>query len=128
MTEFLQVIQLAVERDQSKSRSRKSKTSSETTSSPSVEITTSKKIRTTTTKLPNSIQDQLIAIEATKKPKEVTSSLNIDDVLKQYNLSGLNIVTTPKSSKYGTSNDAILASILKEQGIAPPTPKSLEVP
>lgn len=63
----------------------------------------------------------------TRRPKEITPSLSIEDVLKQYNLSGLDVATTPKSTKYGTSNDAILASILKEQGIAPSTPKSLEV-
>lgn len=116
-----------MERDQAKSKSRKSKNIVETTSSPT-ETTTAKKTRSasTTPKLPNSIQDQLNAIEATKKPKENTPS--IEDVLKQYNLNGLDIATTPKSSKYGKTNDAILASILKEQGIAPPTPKSLEVP
>ncbi|KAG5873559.1 hypothetical protein JTB14_016008 [Gonioctena quinquepunctata] len=81
------------------------------------------KTKTTTSKPPTSIQDQLAAIDASKEPKKSTPS--IEDVLKQYNLGGLDIATTPKASVYGNSEDAILASILKEQGFAPPTPKSL---
>lgn len=50
--------------------------------------------------------------------------------MKQYNLSGLDIATPPPpsstpTSPYGNSNDALLAALLKEQGINPPTPKSL---
>ncbi|CAH1174138.1 unnamed protein product [Phaedon cochleariae] len=83
-----------------------------------------KTAKTTTQKPPSSIQDQLAAIEATRQPKQLTPS--IEEVLKQYNLGDIDIdiATTPQTS-YGKSNDAILASILKQQGIAPPTPKSL---
>lgn len=145
------MIQLAVERDRAKPKSKKTKTTTtektttveqpsttttteqalnaSITTSTTTETATSKKTKPTSssTKMPNSIQDQITAIEATRTPKQVTPSLNIEDVLKQYNLNGLDIATTPKSTKYGTSNDAILASILKEQGIEPSTPKSLEV-
>lgn len=113
-----------MDRDQAKSATRKPKATS-TEATTTIEITT--KSASTTSKMPSSIQDQLTAIDATKKPKQVIPSVNIDDVLKQYNLAGLDIATTSKSSTYGTSNDAILASILKEQGIAPSTPRSLEV-
>lgn len=106
-----------MERDQSKSS---------TTKKPKVNGT-SKSKKPKTSKVPTSIQDQLSEIEATRIPKNVTPTMSIEEVLKQYKLDGLDIATTPKSSAYGTSNDAILASILKEQGIAPPTPKSLEV-
>lgn len=145
------MIQLAVERDRAKPKSKKAKTtttekttdveqlpttttteqalSTSITTSTTTEAATTKKIKPTSssTKMPNSIQDQITAIEATRTTKQVTPSLSIEDVLKQYNLNGLDIATTPKSTKYGTSNDAILASILKEQGIEPSTPKSLEV-
>lgn len=133
------MIQLAVERDRSKPKSNNPKT---TTTEEALTTTTTEQVLSTSTttaatttktpkttssnkKLPNSIQDQIKAIEATRTPKQVTS--NIEDVLKQYNLDGLDIASTPKSTKYGTSNDAILASILKEQGIEPSTPRSLEV-
>lgn len=145
------MIQLAVQRDRAKPKSKKKKTTTTekmstiaaeklstttTTDQPLSTVTTTLSTTATittkttdptssSTKMPNSIQDQITAIEATRTPKQVTPS--IEDVLKQYNLNGLDIATTSKSTKYGTSNDAILASILKEQGIAPPTPKSLEV-
>lgn len=83
---------------------------------------------TTTTKpsLPQNIQDQLPPIVDANSKK---SALSIDDVLKQYNLTGVDIATpaptTAPTLPYGKSNDAILAALLKEQGINPPTPKSL---
>lgn len=117
-----------MERDKSTSGKPKESVTETALPSNSETPTTTKKPRSrkATAKTPTSIQDQITAIEATRTPKQVSPSGNIDDVLKQYNLQGLDISTTPKS-KYGTSNDAILASILKQQGIVPSTPRALEV-
>lgn len=52
---------------------------------------------------------------------------NIDDIVKELNAKGLNSVTpSTLTSKYGDSDDAILAALLKEQGIEPSTPTSLK--
>lgn len=106
------MIQLAVERD------KKAKTTKATTTA-----------TTTTTNKPSppqNIQDQLPPIvDATSKK----SALNIEDILKQYNLTGVDVATPSPTNAptlpYGSSNDAILAALLKQQGISPPTPKSL---
>ncbi|CAH0560279.1 unnamed protein product [Brassicogethes aeneus] len=54
---------------------------------------------------------------------------SLEEVLKQYNIKGVQqVAASPKpavSSTYGTSNDALIASLLKEQGIGPTTPSSL---
>nr|CAH7746275.1 unnamed protein product [Callosobruchus chinensis] len=96
--------------------SERSKPTTSSTKSPA----TSKK----TTKQPHSIQDQLAALGVTT-PKPSRNTPSLEDVLKQYDLDGVELTTKAPAAKYGTSSDAILASILKEQGIAPPTPKSL---
>lgn len=99
---ILQIVALAVERDKT------------TTVEPTIP---------TTTRLPNSIQDQLAALQTTRQPQKATS---LDDVLKQLNLNGLNVATKPTEPTV-KSEDAILNSLLREQGIIPPTPKSLAV-
>lgn len=129
---YLQVIALAKERASSTELipSTTTSTATSTTSAPttnSVEIITRPTTKSTTTrpastsKIPNSIQDQLPIMKEQTKTKTTPS---LEDVLKQYNLNGIEL-STRSSSKYGTSDDAILASILNENGIAPPTPKSL---
>lgn len=114
----MKVIQLAVERD---------KTSSIPTTTTTEKSTTTKKSKKkTTTKTPTSIQDQIAKIEATRQPNPESPSL--EDVLKQYDLGDLSLVTTPPTAtSYSKSSDAVLAELLKEQGLAPSTPKSLEV-
>ncbi|XP_050501650.1 mucin-17-like isoform X7 [Diabrotica virgifera virgifera] len=103
------ILALAVQRDKN----------SKSTSTVATTVTTS-----STTKLPTSIQDQIAALETTKAPTKATPVL--EEVLKQYNLNGLNVaVTSPTSTVYGKSEDAILASLLKEQGIVPSTPAVL---
>ncbi|KAJ8932359.1 hypothetical protein NQ314_014726, partial [Rhamnusium bicolor] len=62
---------------------------------------------------------------ANRNSNKKKSTPSIEEVLKQYNLSGLDIPTPSSASKYGNSNDALLAALLKEQGISPSTPKSL---
>lgn len=57
------------------------------------------------------------------------SQKQLENLLKQYNLEGVKYPTTtppppPATSlPYGKSNDAILAALLKEQGITPNTPR-----
>ncbi|KAJ8919542.1 hypothetical protein NQ315_002163 [Exocentrus adspersus] len=86
------------------------------------------KSTTTSKPVPKNIQDQLPSIEDPSKTGKKEQQPSIEDVLKQYNLTGVDIATpappTP-TSPYGNSDDAILAALLKEQGINPPTPKSL---
>lgn len=82
-----------------------------------------------TTHPPKSIQDVLSS--GTREGKKLSEKSNnkqpvLEDVLKQYDTSGLNLETKPTvPSTYGKSNDAILAALLKEQGIGPTTPKGL---
>lgn len=65
--------------------------------------------------------------ESTKiAPAEASKPASIDDIVKELNANGLNSVTpSTLSDTYGQSNDAILAALLKEQGIQPSTPKGL---
>ncbi|XP_049825519.1 mucin-5AC isoform X3 [Aethina tumida] len=55
---------------------------------------------------------------------------SLDEVLKQYNLQGLESVTASPSpssaSTFGKSNEALIASLLKQQGIGPTTPSILQ--
>ncbi|XP_060532333.1 mucin-2-like isoform X8 [Cylas formicarius] len=100
-----------------------------------------------TTKRPNSIQDQLSAVQdspsgnETATLEEIFKQLNLtgltsttpastkttpslEEILKQYNLTGVS-TPEPLTSTYGKSDEAILATLLKEQGIGPSTPKAL---
>lgn len=64
--------------------------------------------------------------ESTKIANVDGQTPSIDEIVKELNSKGLNSVTPSTLSKtYGSSNDAILAALLKEQGIEPSTPKSL---
>lgn len=64
--------------------------------------------------------------ESTKIANVDGKAASIDDIVKDLNAIGLNSVTPSTLSKtYGNSNDAILAALLKEQGIEPSTPKTL---
>ncbi|XP_056631145.1 mucin-2-like isoform X2 [Diorhabda sublineata] len=103
------IVALAVERDKAKT------TIPDTT----IISTATPTIIIETTRPPKSIQDQIAALETTKSPKKATT---LEEVLKGYNL---NSITPPASTPFGKSNDAILASLLKEQGIVPSTPKVL---
>lgn len=51
--------------------------------------------------------------------------MSLEEVLKQYNVDPSIVTPSSLSSTYGKSSDAILAALLKEQGIGPSTPKSL---
>lgn len=65
--------------------------------------------------------------ESTKIAAVDGKSASIDDIVKELNAKGLNSVTpSTLTSKYGDSDDAILAALLKEQGIEPSTPKTLK--
>ncbi|XP_057669631.1 mucin-2-like isoform X2 [Diorhabda carinulata] len=103
------IVALAVERDRAKT------TIPDTT----IISTTTPTIIVETSRAPKSIQDQIAALETTKPSKKATT---LEEVLKGYNL---NSITPPASTSFGKSNDAILASLLKEQGIVPSTPKVL---
>ncbi|KAK9746063.1 hypothetical protein QE152_g6391 [Popillia japonica] len=58
------------------------------------------------------------------KPLE-TKPLSLEDILKQLNVNPNSVTLSPSSSSYGQSTDAILAALLKQQGIEPNTPKAL---
>lgn len=65
--------------------------------------------------------------ETTTVKADIKATPSLEEVLKQYNLEGLdNITPSSLATTYGTSNDAILAALLKEQGIGPSTPKGLD--
>lgn len=65
--------------------------------------------------------------ESTKITNVDGKAASIDDIVKELNAKGLNSVTpSTLTSKYGDSDDAILAALLKEQGIEPSTPNSLK--
>lgn len=83
-----------------------------------------------TTPPPKSIQDVLLS--GGRDGKKLSENSNnkqavLEDVLKQYDTAGLNLDKKPSiPPTYGKSNDAILAALLKEQGIGPTTPRGLQ--
>ncbi|XP_076273924.1 uncharacterized protein LOC143204885 isoform X6 [Rhynchophorus ferrugineus] len=108
------IISMAIERE--KSRSSTSTAPTTTTQAPTTQSTSA------TTKRPNSIQDQLPVTDVDTATKRTTPSL--EEILKQYNLNSLS-TPSPLGTTYGKSEEALLAAILKDQGIGPTTPKSL---
>ncbi|KAF7268097.1 hypothetical protein GWI33_018733 [Rhynchophorus ferrugineus] len=108
------IISMAIERE--KSRSSTSTAPTTTTQAPTTQSTSA------TTKRPNSIQDQLPITDVDTATKRTTPSL--EEILKQYNLNSLS-TPSPLGTTYGKSEEALLAAILKDQGIGPTTPKSL---
>lgn len=101
--EIFQIISLAKERDSRKVKTQTPKPTTTTT------------VRTTTT------------TETTTKSEDEAEKermRQIENLIKLLNMNGV----TPKPMKettYGTSNDAVLAALLKERGIGPSTPKEL---
>lgn len=91
----------------------------------------------TTTQIPESTNAPSVNIlealassnskESTKVANVNGKAASIDDIVKELNAKGLNSVTpSTLTAQYGDSDDAILAALLKEQGIEPSTPTSLK--
>nr|XP_015834646.1 PREDICTED: mucin-17 isoform X7 [Tribolium castaneum] len=74
---------------------------------------------TTTTPLP-----EVSTPESKREAKKisVSSDQSLEEIVKQFNI----VTPSPITTEYGKSNDAIIAALLKEQGIGPTTPKVLE--
>ncbi|KAF2883672.1 hypothetical protein ILUMI_22487, partial [Ignelater luminosus] len=63
-----------------------------------------------------------------RQSKSVAAAPSIEELVKQISANGLNSVTPAGpivTSTYGKTNDALLASLLKEYGVGPATPKVL---
>ncbi|XP_064214953.1 mucin-2 isoform X7 [Tribolium castaneum] len=73
----------------------------------------------TTTPLP-----EVSTPESKREAKKisVSSDQSLEEIVKQFNI----VTPSPITTEYGKSNDAIIAALLKEQGIGPTTPKVLE--
>ncbi|XP_044255733.1 mucin-2-like isoform X1 [Tribolium madens] len=74
---------------------------------------------TTTTLSP-----EITTAESKREAKKisVSSDQSLEEIVKQFNI----VTPSPITTEYGKSNDAIIAALLKEQGIGPTTPKVLE--
>lgn len=124
----LQIVALAVERDKDRQT---------TTTAPPEIITPETKHETKKESIADQSLEDILkqfniatpsTITTTSQPKRqakkvsVSSDQSLDEIVKQFNIVTPSSVTT----EYGRSNDAIIASLLKEQGIGPTTPKVLE--
>lgn len=80
---------------------------------------------------PNSFE--LLQTLTTRSPRQLEKGSlppSVEDLVKNININELNSVTPQGpvvASTYGKTNDALLASLLKEYGVGPTTPKGLEV-
>ncbi|KAL3266242.1 hypothetical protein HHI36_010423 [Cryptolaemus montrouzieri] len=102
------IVNLGKERD---SRKIKSSTTSRSTTKP-------------TTSAPPKPSEPPRTKDKAEIDAEATRMKQIENLIKLLNMNG--VTPSPnKASTYGTSNDAILASLLKERGIGPTTPKQL---
>ncbi|XP_022913414.2 mucin-2-like isoform X2 [Onthophagus taurus] len=81
--------------------------------------------KATTTENPLDILSALTNAGEPKKVPPGTKDVSLDDLLRQFNVSPERVTPSNLVSTYGESTDAILAALLKEQGIGPSTPKTL---
>lgn len=93
--------------------------------------TTTTTTSTTTTNAPSLNPFEALSPSTSRESKNLVTApvkdAAVNDLLNQLNKYNLeNITPSILTSTYGKSNEAILAALLKEQGLGPTTPRTLE--